>query len=67
VHRREGPETPRHFEYAARGIAAALVRVGEGMTYKAASAMARAHADRVRVDPWGGRQRHTRHGPLVAD
>lgn len=37
VHRHEGPQTPRKFEYAARDIAAALLRVGEGMTYKAAS------------------------------
>ena len=37
MHRHEGPQTPRKFEYAARDIAAALLRVGEGMTYKAAS------------------------------
>jgi hypothetical protein len=37
------------------------------MTYGAASAAARAHAGRVRVDPWNGQPRHTRHGQLVAD
>jgi hypothetical protein len=54
VHRHEAPQTPRKFEYAARDIAAALLLVGEGMTYRAASAAARAHAGRVRVDPWNG-------------
>jgi hypothetical protein len=30
VHRHEAPQTPRKFEYAARDIAAALLRVGRG-------------------------------------
>lgn len=66
VHRHEGPQTPRAYEFAARHIAEALVAVGAGATYRAAAAHARQRAGRFPLNGDGSR-RYSRHGQLVAD
>lgn len=62
----EGPPTPRLYEFSAREIAVALVRVGEGQSYRSAAAKIR---QRARREPGRGpnRRRRLRHGQLVAD
>ena len=62
----EGPPTPRLYEFAAREIAVALARVGEGQSYRSAAAKIRERANRT---PARGphRRRRLRHGQLVAD
>jgi hypothetical protein len=62
----EGPPTPRLYEFTAREIAVALVRVGEGQSYRSAAANIRERANRT---PGRGphRRRRLRHGQLVAD
>jgi hypothetical protein len=67
VHRREGPQAARPYQFVARGIAGALATVGAGSTYRRASLIARERARRVRFDPATGQLRETRHGQLVAD
>jgi hypothetical protein len=47
-------------------VAAALVRVGAGQTYKSASYIARRNAQRFPV-AGNGRLRTTDHGQLIAD
>ncbi len=57
----KGPRTPRNYEFPIKEIAAALVAMGRGLTYKEAAARARTHANRFRQD------RYSSHGQLVAD
>lgn len=66
VHGHEGPPTPRGYEFAARYIAAALVAVGRGESYRSASAAARAAAERFPHDKDGNR-RFSNHGQVIAD
>ncbi len=63
----EGPQTPRKYQFTAREIAAALMRVGEGATYRSAARDARRKARRFRANPETGEIRETDHGQLVGD
>jgi hypothetical protein len=67
LERREGPKAPRHYQFVARGIAAALQAVGSGDTYMQAARVARGRARRFRYDPDTGEIRESAHGQLVAD
>ena len=63
----EGPHAARKYRFVARGIAAALVAVGGGQTYRQAALVARERAKRLPVDRASGEPRLTRHGSLVMD
>lgn len=63
----EGPHAARKYQFVARGVAEALVAVGTGSTYRAAAAVARERARRLRVDAETGELRASRHGSLVMD
>lgn len=63
----EGPHAARKYQFVARGVAEALVAVGAGSTYRAAAAVARERARRLRVDAETGELRPSRHGSLVMD
>jgi hypothetical protein len=67
VERREGPKSPRRYQFVARGIAEALQAVGAGATYMRASRVARDRAHRFRFDAETGELRESAHGQLVAD
>lgn len=67
LERREGPKSPRHYQFVARGIAEALAAVGAGDSYMQASRVARDRARRFRFDPKTGEMRESAHGQLVAD
>ena len=62
VARRDGPQTARHYQFVARGIAGALKAVGAGASYMSASRVARERANRMR-----DAAAPSDHGQLVAD
>lgn len=64
VSRHEGPQAPRNYQFVARVIAAALMRLGAGATYKAASREARRVANRLRG---GISEDASDHGQLAGD
>lgn len=66
LHRHEGPQTPRRYDFAARYIAEALVAVGRGESYRRAAAAARYQASRF---PRSGDDsfRFSNHGQVVAE
>jgi hypothetical protein len=62
----EGPQGARDYLYPIRDVARALVRVGEGASYREAAYAARRHAERGRSA--GSRQvRYSEHAQLVSD
>jgi hypothetical protein len=62
----EGPPTARLYEFSTREVAVALMRVGEGMSYRRAAKVARERAGRFEVDE-GGEPILSRHAQLVCD
>jgi hypothetical protein len=65
LHMHEGPQTPRESLFSARDVALALVEVGRGESYRAASARVRTRANR-HPDRKDG-PTYSRHGQLAAD
>jgi hypothetical protein len=61
-----GPPGARRYNFSARQVAAALMRVGSGSSYRMAAYTARRDAQRFPVRA-NGRVRLTDHGQLVAD
>jgi len=66
MHRHEGPPTPRGYEFGARYITSALVAVGRGQSYRAASGAVRRTAERFPLDA-AGEARYSDHGQVIAD
>jgi hypothetical protein len=62
----EGPPTPRLYEFSTREVAAALARVGEGMSYRRAAKVVRERAGRPRLGE-DGEPVLSRHAQLVCD
>jgi len=65
LHTHEGPRTPRSSLFSARDVAHALVEVGRGASYRAASATVRTRANRHPIREDG--PTYSRHGQLAAD
>lgn len=63
----DGPQAAKDYVFVARGIAGALVGVGAGQTYRAASLTARERAHRTRYNPLTGQVQASNHAQLVAD
>jgi hypothetical protein len=61
----EGPQGARNYLYPIRDVARALVRVGEGDTYRGAAHSARRHARRRKVSARD--VRYSEHAQLVSD
>jgi hypothetical protein len=62
----QGPPGARRYNFSARQVAAALMRVGAGSSYRTTAYIARRDAQRFPVRA-NGRLRLTDHGQLVAD
>jgi hypothetical protein len=62
----EGPQSARYYGFTIREIAAALMRVGQGASYREAASFARNRAKRWPTDKEGA-VRLSRHGQLVGD
>lgn len=62
----EGPQSARLYSFTVREVAAGLVRVGQGASYRDAAFAVRARAERWPARPTGG-VRRTTHGQLIAD
>lgn len=62
----EGPQSAREYAFSIREVASALMRVGQGASYREAATYARERAGRWPTSR-GGRVRRTRHAQLVSD
>lgn len=62
----EGPQTPRQYAFTTREVAAALVKVGEGQTYRSAGYFARRRAERLKIST-SGYKYATKHPNAVLD